>query len=130
MALHFEEKSDGRRLAILVTERLTGNDFDYFLRAVRYHVVAHESLDVLVVLDNLAGVDIAAMWAAMCFSLRHRSRIGRLAVVGDQCYQRWIASAGRILTGATVRYFETSQAQDADAWLNRYGHALPNPQTR
>ena len=106
-------------MAILVTERLTGNDFDYFLRAVRYHVVAHESLDVLVVLDSLAGVDIAAVWAAMCFSLQHRSRVGR-----------WFASAGRILTGANVRYFEMSQAQDADAWLNRNSHALPNPQTR
>ena len=117
MAITFNESATGGVIEARVTDRLTHADYQQF--AARFDAKRTESgkLNVLFEMTNVHGWDAAVMWDEIKFDVRHFSHIGRLALVGDQTWEKVMSAVSRLFTTAEVRYFDRGAIDEARAWV-------------
>ena len=73
--------------------------------------------DLLVEIADLEGWTPAALWEDLKFDVRHYRDIARLALVGRDDSQKWMATLSRPFTGAEVRYFSHDELTAARDWV-------------
>ena len=67
--------------------------------------------------EDFAGWDAAALWDDIKFSANHFSKVGRIALVGDKTWEKYMAKVCKPFTAATVKYFDASEVDSAWAWV-------------
>jgi hypothetical protein len=84
--------------------------------------VGAKCLSNLVVSDPVApkarpGLELPALWEELKFDATHRRAFRQIAVFGDRRWQGWGTRLFRPLSGAEMRYFDRSKAEEARSWL-------------
>jgi hypothetical protein len=72
---------------------------------------------VLVDIVDVDGATMQAVWQDVKHTLDYVRYVDRMAVVGDERWQEWVAQAARLVPGVRVRYFEPDQRLEARSWL-------------
>ncbi|MFT5721253.1 MAG: hypothetical protein ACI9W6_001566 [Motiliproteus sp.] len=113
------EHSHVNRLGFMASGLLTDNDYKNFLiPQVREAMEAHPSIRLLFQLEGFRGWELQAAWDDLVFGLEINPRVERLAVIGEQQWERWMAKLATPFTHGEVRYFEPSQISQAWQWLD------------
>lgn len=112
--------------------KLRDEDFKQFVPTMETILTSEGKVRLFVQLEDFHGCDLHAAWDEIKFALEHYSDFERIAVVGDQKWQEWIASFWKPFTKAKVNYFEHSEVDAAWAWLlaNDEGDAATEEKTR
>ena len=77
--------------------------------------------------EDFHGWDLHGAWDDLKFGVKHYGDIDRIAIVGDQRWEKWMAQVCcKPFTKATVRYFDKSEVDNAWKWL-REGIESPSP---
>ena len=97
--------------------KLHDEDYKTFVPAVDAAVAAEGKVRMLAQFEDFHGWDMRAMWDDIKFARRHYSDFDRIAMVGDRWWEKWLATICKPFTKAKVRYFDTTKADDAWAWL-------------
>jgi ubiquinone/menaquinone biosynthesis C-methylase UbiE len=118
MAIQLIEKNRGRILEVHVSGKLTLTDYRRFVPEFERLAQEHGEICILFEMDNFHGWNAAALWADIKFDLKHFAAIERLAIVGDRRWQKWMSEFCRPFTTAEIRYFKSSAASEARAWLD------------
>jgi len=63
------------------------------------------------------GWSLAALWEDIKFDLKHFKDIERLAMVGERKWEKWMATFCRPFTSSEIRYFDQSEADQAQQWI-------------
>lgn len=116
MALTIDD-SNPAYLAIQLGGKLTAADYDEFVPKVEAIVKDQGSIRILMTMHDFHGWDLAAAWQDTKFGARHFRDIERLAMVGESAWQHGMAVFCKPFTGAKIRYFDTAEAADAEAWI-------------
>lgn len=127
MAFELTEKKGGKILEVVVSGRLTDEDYQHFVPAFERLARQHGKIHVLFEMSGFHGWDAKAAWDDLKFGVSHFRDIARLAVVGEKTWQRWMAEFCKPFTSAEVRYFIKSEIEMARAWLEGDIEEYPSP---
>jgi hypothetical protein len=117
MAVKLTERNEGRILEVLVTGKLSHEDYQSFVPAFEQLVAKQGKIRVLFEMVDFHGWSAAALWDDMKFDLKHFSDVERLALVGDKQWERGMSVFCRPFTTASIRFFDSGVIQEARAWL-------------
>lgn len=120
-------------VALRFTGRLSPADVTKAYDLIEQALGLHERIHLFVEVDSLAGVEWEAMSQELTRGLRlfgKLKRFGRVAIVSDQSWVRWLARAeSALLPGIAYRTYKLAERARARAWVEGredlpYGHAL------
>jgi hypothetical protein len=118
MVTTLTESDRGKRLEVLVSEKLTHHDYLQFVSAFERLVARHGKIRVLFEMKDFHGWTAGALWDDIKFEVKHFADIERLALVGDKKWEQGMAVFCRPFTSATIRFFDSAAIPDARAWLS------------
>jgi hypothetical protein len=117
MSVEIQERVDGKVLVVRVSGKLTKEDYERFLPETERLIGKHGKIRVLFDMHEFHGWTAGALWQDIKFDLRHFRDIERLAMVGDKSWEHGMAVFCRPFTTAKIRYFDRSQAVQANTWI-------------
>jgi hypothetical protein len=117
MATQLTEKNGGTVLEVTVNGKLAHSDYERFIPEFERLAKKHGKIRVLFEMSDFHGWDPGGLWDDIKFDLKHFSDIERLAMVGDQQWEKGMSMFCRPFTTATIRYFDHAAIEDARKWL-------------
>ncbi len=117
MPIQLKEENDGKTVIIQVSGKLIAADYEDFVPEFDRLVGLHGKLRVLFDMPGFHGWTAGAMWEDTKFGLHHFGDIDRLAMVGEEKWQKGMAMFCKPFTKATVKYFDHSAISEARKWL-------------
>jgi hypothetical protein len=114
--LEFRE-SMGNIVIVRATGRLTKQDHAQFAERMELVIERWGRLRMMFVMEDFDGWDPASAWEELKFELKHRRNLKRVAVVGEKTWERWAARFSELFTGTDVKFYDSSQADEAHAWI-------------
>jgi len=115
--VHLSEKNGGKMLEVQVSNKLTATDYDIFVPEFERLIKLHGKISVLFDMVNFHGWEVAALWDDIKFDVKHFSDIDRLAMVGDQKWEKGMSAFCEPFTSAKIKYFDRKDFDQARAWL-------------
>ena len=103
--------------------KLHDSDYKQFVPRWETILTARGKVRLFIQFEDFHGWDLHAAWDDLKFGLKHYSDFERIAMVGDQKWERWMASFCRPFTTAKVRYFDRSEVDAAWKWLDEEDQA-------
>ena len=111
------KKTKGNVLGFTLSGKLHDEDYAHFVPAVDAAVTEHGKVRLLAHFVDFHGWDLHALWDDIKFATTHCTKVERIALVGDQLWEEWMAKVCKPFTMAQIRYFDASQIAAAWAWL-------------
>jgi hypothetical protein len=104
-------------LGFKLSGKLHDADYKTFVPTVDAAVAKHGKVRLLAEFHDFQGWDLHALWDDIKFSTTHCDKIERIALVGDQQWEAWMAKVCKPFTMAKIRYFDAGELAGAWAWL-------------
>jgi SpoIIAA-like len=117
MPIQLNEEVGGKILVIYISGKLVKEDYPDFVSEFERLVREDGRLRVLFDMTDFRGWDADAAWEDIKFDIKHFADIEQMAMVGDKMWQRDMAVFFKPFTKATIRYFDHTDAADAQKWL-------------
>jgi hypothetical protein len=117
MSVQLLEEQDGQLLHVVVSGKLDRSDYRTLAPEVERLVDEHGKLRILLEMDDFEGWKAGGLWEDVKFDIKHFNDVSRVAMVGDQAWQKWMATVCRPFTTAKVRFFPEEQMEAARSWV-------------
>lgn len=115
--IEIEHEQDRRLIQVRVAGKLTEADYDAAIPELEQAIKnSGGDLSAVIMLDDLTGISLSALWKDLKFDMRHFNDFKRIAVVGDSRMEEWGAKASTIATGAEIEFFERDEFDRARDW--------------
>ena len=111
------KRTAGRYLPFTSAGKLVKADYEQFVPEFKRLVRRHGKLHVLFDMSDFHGWEASAAWEDFKFGVEHFADIKRLAMVGEKRWQHGMAIFCKPFTKAKVRYFNHTEAAEAQKWL-------------
>ena len=125
MAIKLAELNGGKILEVVVSGKLTDEDYQQFIPEFERQVAQHGKIRVLFEMSQFHGWKAKAAWDDLKLGVKHNRDIERLAMVGETKWQKWMAEFCRPFSTAEVRYFDHCALDQARAWIQGKPAASP-----
>ena len=114
-------ETEDKTLVVKATEMLTHQDYEeVFIPQLKQRIEKFGSIRVLFYLaENFTGWELGAAWDDAVFGIKHRHDFEKIAVVGGQKWVKWATKIGSYLVDGQVATYESTEFQDAIAWLKQ-----------
>ena len=106
-------------LSFKLSGKLHDEDYKFFVPIVDQAVAASGKIRMLAQFHEFQGWDMHAMWDDIKFATTHCTKFERIAIVGDQKWEEWMAKVCKPFTMAKVKYFDASEIDAAKSWLGQ-----------
>jgi hypothetical protein len=117
MSIQLKEEDGGKILVVHVSDKLVKADYEYFVPEFDRLIEQHGKLRMLFDMTDLHGWEASAVWEDLKFGVEHFADIERLAMVGENKWERVMTTLSQPFTKATIRYFDHPNATVARQWL-------------
>jgi hypothetical protein len=104
-------------LTVKISGKLTREDYKHFGPEVERLIEKHGTIRVLCEMHDFHGWKMGALWEDMKFDIKHFADIEQLALVGERKWQEGMAIFCKPFTGATIRYFDQHEFDQAEEWI-------------
>lgn len=118
MSVQVEETHQSNIVAVKVTGRLDGKDYDVFVPVIEAMIQKHGKIRIVLEMHEFHGWDVSALWEDIKFDWKHYSDIEKIAMLGDSKWEQGMALFCRPFTRAKVQYFPESKREEALAWID------------
>ena len=102
---------------IKVSGKLTTEDYALIVGELERLIENTRRIRLLIELHDFNGWTAGAMWEDIKFDFRHFSDIERIAVVGENRWEKGMTLFFKPFTAAVVRYFDSASLDEAGKWL-------------
>ena len=82
-------------------------------------IAAHGKISLVWEMRDFHGWSVEGLWADTKFDVRHAGDFSRVALVGETKWQEMMTSLMSPFTSAEVRFFETTDLDDALRWVEQ-----------
>ena len=117
MAIQLTENPAAKLLEVEVSGKLSAADYELFEPAVDQLIESVGKIKILFVMQDFHGWELGAVWEDIKFATRHCADIEKIAMVGENAWEKWMATICKPFTMSSIRYFEVDQIQAAQSWL-------------
>jgi hypothetical protein len=97
--------------------KLHDEDYKKFVPLVDAEIAKEGKVNVLAQFHAFHGWDAKALWDDVKFSTTHCTKMKRIAIVGEENWERWMAKVCKPFTMAQIRYFDATEFDAANKWL-------------
>jgi hypothetical protein len=104
-------------LAFKMSGKLHDEDYKKFVPLVDEAVAKFGKVRILAQFHDFHGWDAHALWDDIKFSTTHCTKIERIALVGEESWEKWMATVCKPFTMAKIRYFDSDETKAALSWL-------------
>lgn len=106
-----------RLVTIRASGKLTSADYDRAIPELEEAIrKADGALNAVIIVDDLTGFELAALWKDLKFDLKHLDDFRRIAIVGRMQTMKVVTEASDLLTSAKLKFFETDRTAEASRW--------------
>ena len=102
---------------IKVSGKLTTEDYALIVGELERLIENTRRIRLLIELHDFNGWTAGAMWEDIKFDFRHFSDIERIAVVGENRWEKGMTLFFKPFTAAIVRYFDNTSLDKAEDWI-------------
>ena len=110
-------ETTGKVLAFKMSAKLHDEDYKKFVPLVDAAVAQQGKVRILALFEDFHGWDMHALWDDIKFSTTHCTKVERIALVGENKWQEWMAKVCKPFTMAKIQYFDVSQMAGAQKWI-------------
>jgi len=111
-------QTDSKKIvAFKLSGKLHDEDYKVFVPAVEAAVASQGKVRLLAQFEDFQGWDAHAAWDDFKFGVKHYADFERLAFIGDNKWEEWMARLCKPFTQAGVKYFDADQAEAAWVWV-------------
>ncbi|MEO7725259.1 MAG: STAS/SEC14 domain-containing protein, partial [Chthoniobacterales bacterium] len=89
----------GNVIRVRVSQKLTQADYDDLIPRWEKLIEREGSMRLLLRMEDFHGWDLGAAWDDLRFESRHAEKVERVAMVGDQAWQKWMTKLGSVFVG-------------------------------
>ena len=104
-------------IAFKMSGKLHDEDYKKFVPSVEAAIETHGKVRMLAQFHDFHGWDMHALWDDIKFATKHCTHIERIAMVGENTWEKWMAKVCKPFTLARIRYFDADEVDEALAWL-------------
>lgn len=116
MAIELHEKPEQNLLEVKASGKLSAQDYHEFEPAVE-RLMDGGKIKILFEMHDFHGWDLGATWEDIKFATKHCRDVERIAMVGDQKWEKWMSMICKPFTMSKIRYFEDGEQSEARQWL-------------
>ena len=109
--------SEGNVLGIRLQGRLQEQDYSEILPEMARIIDQHGKLRLLLELKGIQGIEPSALWESLKFDAGQFANYERLAIVGEEEWERVMPALSRPFVQGEVKYFPPAELREAWAWL-------------
>ncbi|MGH6865860.1 MAG: STAS/SEC14 domain-containing protein [Methyloceanibacter sp.] len=115
--LAYTEHDNAQAVEIVLSGRVSTEEFDAAAKRLDAFIKRHGQVRVLEVIKDFEGMDAAAFWHDVKFSLRHLHDFSRLAVVANPDTRQLWSSLVAPFINCEVEHFLPHEEDAARDWL-------------
>jgi hypothetical protein len=115
---HILAQTQGDFVAIQCIDKLTELDFEIITPLLESQIEEYHKISLFVEMKDFHGWTDGGLWADTKFELKHHGDFTRIAIVGDQKWEKWLAMLSKPFTSAKVRYYPMEQRESAMTWAS------------
>ena len=104
-------------LAFRLSGKLHDEDYKKFVPLVDNAIARDGKVRILAQFHDFHGWDAHALWDDIKFSTTHCTKIERIALVGEEKWEKAMAAVCKPFTMAQIRYFDADEMKAAESWL-------------
>ena len=116
---HVDEICHGKILEVDLHGKLSREDYERIGPDIEKMIREHGKIRILVTMHDFDGWDAGGLWEDLKWDVKHFDDVEKLAIVGEERWQKWMVGFCKIFTTGTVRYFPFARLDDAHEWLIR-----------
>lgn len=117
MAIELSEKVSAKLLEVRVSGKLSKEDYEHFEPAVAGLIESVGKIKLLFVMHDFHGWDVGAVWEDIKFAIKYYRDIEKIAMVGENAWERWMATICKPFTMSSIKYFDAGDEEAAIEWL-------------
>ena len=117
MSLTVTPIHNGPVYEVVVTNKLHKVDYNVFLPLLRTGIIHHGKIRLLIQLHNFHGWDAGAFWEDLKFGIKDFNHFDRIAMVGENKWEKAMTLLAKPFIPATVKYFDYTDREIARSWL-------------
>lgn len=112
------DRTEGMAIGILVRDTLTASDFRAMRTYLQGKARKYGSLYLLFHMKDWRGWEsIEALWEDLKTDVGLNKHVARLAMVGEEDWERWMTSIMKPFAKGKVRYFKEHELDEAWSWI-------------
>lgn len=111
------EKSSGNIIGYRISGKLHDEDYKIFVPDLEAVIKKEGPVRVLIELHDFHGWDLHAAWDDLKLGVTHYSDFERMAMVGENKWEEWMAKLGKPFAKGEIRYFDAHEIEEAWEWL-------------
>jgi hypothetical protein len=115
--LSYKEMDNLAAVEIVITDRVTTEEFDATAKKLEAFIARHGHVRVLEIIKDFEGMDAKAFWHDLKFSLRHLRDFSRCAIVSDTKWFSLWSTVVEPFIDCEVSYFPPGELEAARDWL-------------
>ena len=97
--------------------KLSVEDYKVFVPQIDAATKKYGEISLLMELVDFHGWTLGASWEDAKFGFKHITDIKRIAVLGDETWEKGLSFLLKLFTFAAVRYFPLHEKQEAKKWI-------------
>ena len=110
-------RGTGKTLGFELSGTLHDEDYKNFVPKIDAAVAEHGKVRLLAKFHDFKGWDLHALWDDIKFSTTHCTKVERIAIVGENKWEEWMAKVCKPFTMAKIQYFGVGELDAAWTWL-------------
>ena len=114
--LAYKEYDNAQAVEIVLTGRVSTEEFDKVARQLEVFIKRHGHIRVLEVIKDFEGMDAGAFWHDVKFSLRHVQDFSRIAVSPIPTHHLWSSLVAPFMRW-DVEHFSLGEIEATRDWL-------------
>lgn len=107
----------------LISAKLSGkiskSDVEKIHSKIHTILENNEKVDFYFEMENFDGYTIKGFWEDIKTDASHLSDYGKMAFVGENKWQEWVAKATDFFTSSEVKFFDLKIKEKAKLWINQ-----------
>ena len=116
--LEIGNPSDNRVVTITAAGQLSKEDYDRLLPEMERLLDEYGSLRFYIKLEDLSGMDMAALWEDIKFDVKYGTQFEKIAVLGEKKLEEWATKLSKIFFEAEIKFFYHDDKDKAWRWIN------------
>jgi hypothetical protein len=110
-------RTSGKILGFNISGKLHDEDYKHFVPLVEEAIVAQGKVRLVAQFADFHGWDLHAVWDDTKFATKHCRDVERIAIIGDQQWEKWMAAICKPFSLARIQYFDVKDADAAWKWI-------------
>ena len=118
-AIEITETSQDNATELKISGKLTTEDYALLNGELEKRLAIFDKIRLLIRLQDFKGWTAGALWEDIKFDFRHFNDVERIAVIGENKWEKGMTLFFKPFTAAEVRYFDQDHLSQARSWIRK-----------